>query len=354
MASGNKAVYVLRPVSGTDLLKNRPMKIELVRANHYEGIWHFFAYRCFIIFTSFVQMPLIYFDSLPIMKSKKASMNRPKKNHLLSWLFTLIKLRTLLILIISFLACVLTIRYNVKLGRSTVLYSLVISFPLYFSIQAAFKRREKALEYLSMFRAGMQVSEQAFYQAKKLSAEASLEIKNTLEGLSRDVMMYLSTGRPESPLLYNRFEEVFLFMQVHKSDISTSVNMRILRHLERTYQAMVYLVSLTNHRTMIAVRKISYCFIMLFPVIEAPALYSIFGKEGHEWITYLLSALSSFLLISFYTMQEQIENPFDRDGIDDIHLDDFLLIAGKKYIPVRAESAGVKEEDSEKNEKDID
>jgi hypothetical protein len=230
----------------------------------------------------------------------------------------------------------------------------VISFPLYFSIQAAFKRREKALEYLSVFMAGMQASVQGFYLAKKLSAESGIEIKNILENLSRDSLMFLRTGMPKPHLLYSRFEEVFFFMQLHKSEISSSVNMRILRHLENSYQAVTYLISLTNHRTMIAVRKITYFFIMIFPMIETPALYNVFGKTAPEWTIYALSALSSFLLISFYTMQEQIENPFDQDGIDDIHMDDFLLVAGKRYIPVKTEDVVVKEGDFEKSDKDDD
>ena len=38
--------------------------------------------------------------------------------------------------------------------------------------------------------------------------------------------------------------------------------------------------------------------------------------------------LSEFILISLYNIQDQMEYPFDKDGLDDIRLDDFKINRG--------------------------
>ena len=43
------------------------------------------------------------------------------------------------------------------------------------------------------------------------------------------------------------------------------------------------------------------------------------------FIVYALNIIISFILISLFNVQEQIENPFDGDGIDDIQLDNYEL-----------------------------
>jgi hypothetical protein len=44
-----------------------------------------------------------------------------------------------------------------------------------------------------------------------------------------------------------------------------------------------------------------------------------------SWILYSLSIASAFILISLFNVQEQLENPFDQDGMDDIKLEEFDL-----------------------------
>lgn len=44
-----------------------------------------------------------------------------------------------------------------------------------------------------------------------------------------------------------------------------------------------------------------------------------------SWVLYSLSIASTFILISLFNVQEQLENPFDQDGLDDIKLEEFDL-----------------------------
>ena len=43
------------------------------------------------------------------------------------------------------------------------------------------------------------------------------------------------------------------------------------------------------------------------------------------FLVYALNIIISFILISLFNVQEQIENPFDGDGMDDIKLENYEL-----------------------------
>src|SRR5688572_8767970 len=95
-------------------------------------------------------------------------------------ILNLINLRTLSVLLISQVAAFLTIHYQIKFNIDVVLFGLAIAFPLAFSLQAAFKRREKALEYFGRFKAGTIALHYSFRISEDLSPEKQNEIQNTL------------------------------------------------------------------------------------------------------------------------------------------------------------------------------
>ena len=83
----------------------------------------------------------------------------------------LFNLRTFFVLLISQLAAFLVIHFHIKVNIDLVLFGLAIAFPLSFSLQAAFKRRERALEYFSRFKADVVKLHYSFVFSKDLSPE---------------------------------------------------------------------------------------------------------------------------------------------------------------------------------------
>ncbi len=60
------------------------------------------------------------------------------------------------------------------------------------------------------------------------------------------------------------------------------------------------------------------------------SLFVFFNSLGSEYfdttfLVYALNVIISFILISLFNVQEQIENPFDGDGMDDIQLENYEL-----------------------------
>ena len=100
-------------------------------------------------------------------------------------------------------------------------------------------------------------------------------------------------------------------------------------------------ISIKVHRTPQVIRAYCELFIYIFPFYYAPTLFYNIGYSGQlneigstfggteyfdtTFIVYALNIIISFILISLFNVQEQIENPFDGDGIDDIQLDNYEL-----------------------------
>ena len=61
--------------------------------------------------------------------------------------------RTLLTLVLSIIMPLIAYNFKIIYNIDLTLLSIAIIFPLVFTIRGAFRRREKALEHLSRFRA---------------------------------------------------------------------------------------------------------------------------------------------------------------------------------------------------------
>jgi hypothetical protein len=53
-------------------------------------------------------------------------------------------------------------------------------------------------------------------------------------------------------------------------------------------------------------------------------IYNV-GLESPKWITFVIVLFSEFILISLFNIQDHMEYPFDKVGLDDIKLEIFKL-----------------------------
>ena len=66
-------------------------------------------------------------------------------------------------------------------------------------------------------------------------------------------------------------------------------------------------------------------FIYIFPAIYAPSIIHDIGLETPRLVAYFIVVLTEFVLISLYNIQNQLEYPFDDQGLDDIKLENFRI-----------------------------
>jgi predicted membrane chloride channel (bestrophin family) len=96
--------------------------------------------------------------------------------------------------------------------------------------------------------------------------------------------------------------------------------------MKDVHEGQENLIAVHTHRTPISLKAYCLIFIYIFPLVYTPTIINKIGFDNPGWVTYFIVALSEFILISLYNIQDQMEYPFDEDGLDDIKLNNFKII----------------------------
>jgi hypothetical protein len=236
-----------------------------------------------------------------------------------------INIRTFVVVVLSLASCFLSYKYDLKLHFNMVLLGLAIAFPLATSIQMAFKRREKALEYLALFKSGLLAIHYSFQMSKKLDAEKKAESTAILNALCDKLLLSLKTSTGNLSHVKAETDKVMQFIERNREEISARILIRVIRYLKDSLDGATYLLSLTTHRTILGLRLLSIFTIILFSACHPLMLVYQVRDQMPEWTVYLGCVLGPLLLITLYNFQAHIEYPFDQKGADDIKLDEFKL-----------------------------
>ena len=241
---------------------------------------------------------------------------------------SIIDQRTYLVVLITIIASYLTLKYNFSYNFDLTVISLAIVFPLVFTIRGAFRRREKALEYLAKFKAGLISLNSSFYENGKLESAEKDEIFDIVNNINTNFLDYLGPKSQDLEKTKEEIVKIFRFIDNRKEKFSYSSAMRCHGYLNDVHQSIEFLAAVKIHGTPMIIRAYTLIFIYIFPLIYTPAIYYnlIQSSDFQEPVlVYILSFLTSFILISLFNIQEQLENPFDQVGDDDIQLDGFGL-----------------------------
>ena len=236
----------------------------------------------------------------------------------------ILNFRTFIALCISVVIPFIAYSFNVSYDIDLTLISIAIIFPIVFTIRGAFRRREKALEHLSLFRASLKT-------VANLILSSKLEEKDIKKGLelvknsNEDLFKFLQCSG-ETTKHDNNLNELFDFLNSKKSILGGGTLQKIIRFLKDTIDSADNLVAIDRHRTPISLKAYCLIFVYIFPMIYTPTIIYKIGIENPSWITYFIVILSEFILISLYNIQDQMEYPFDDEGLDDIDLDIFKMV----------------------------
>ena len=229
----------------------------------------------------------------------------------------IINFRTLITLLLSvkvpFIAYEFEVVYNIDL----TLMSIAIIFPLVFTIRGAFRRREKALEHLSRFRASLRTVE-SFFLASKMSDELKSESERKIQELNDALFNHLNTKSEDTQGFDNKLNAIFDFIKTNRESISGGTREKLFRFLRDVVESSDNLIAIHSHRTPISLKAYCLIFIYIFPVVYTPTIINKIGLENPTWLTFFIVVLSEFILISLYNIQDQMEYPFDDEGLDDI------------------------------------
>ena len=160
---------------------------------------------------------------------------------------------------------------------------------------------------------------------QELPEEDKAEVERLLIQVSDTLMEHLRNNRTDTSELDQSIQRVFDFIQSRELVISGKSKERLFRIMKDLHETVENVNAINTHRTPISLKAYCLIFIYIFPLIYAPTMIHRVGPDKGQWITYFIVMLSQFIMISLYNIQNQLEYPFDDDGMDDIKLDSFKM-----------------------------
>jgi hypothetical protein len=230
--------------------------------------------------------------------------------------------QTAFVIILSLISAYISLHFQFKLYIDFLIMGLIIAFPITFTMREAFKRRERAIQYLSLFKASLS---SVFYciESSKIDREKKLEFKSILTKASNDLLQYLSKRSEDFSSAQKVAGSVFAFIHTNKDDLKSSLSVKILLFLSRANESIEFLIATRRHRTPQAVRLIILFAIYFFVIFYPAALLNRTGFDEPLWYVFAMTVFKALILIFLYNIQSSLEDPFDQNSPDGIKLNDF-------------------------------
>lgn len=238
-----------------------------------------------------------------------------------------INYRTAAVIIISLFATKLVYTFGLSLNFDLTLLSIAILFPLVFTIRGSFRRREKALEFLSEFKTGLTLCLYCIDRSEKTPDDLKKDFRITISSISDKLLGYLNGKKVTMEEVHEQIQKVPDFLLNNKELVGNNTATRIVRYMKEVNDGAECAMAIKNHRTPVSLRAYCLIFIYIFPFIHGANLIArIEANEQLLWVAYLVNCVLSFVLITIYNIQENLEDPFDLKGLDDIKTNDFRVI----------------------------
>jgi predicted membrane chloride channel (bestrophin family) len=250
----------------------------------------------------------------------------------ISSLTQVVNLKSVIISLLAVVSTWLCVKLSIKADFPLTLIATAIVFPLVFSIGTAYTRREKALEEYGAIKANGRV----LYIASrdwlpKRDPKRDQHLKSALHQLlsgCRD--MYkgpLNEAPPHEKLVYESFQQLSDFVtEMRAQHLSPTECSRLNQYISRMITAFENTRNIYEYRTPRTLRAFSDFFILLLPVLYGP----YFAYEAEQFLPeffFIMPVLFTLILVGLANIQDDLENPFDQIGIDDVAIDPDRFIA---------------------------
>lgn len=250
--------------------------------------------------------------------------------------FRIINLRTLIISLLSLASTYLCIQAKVAVEIPSSVLGVAIVFPIVFSINAAYRRREEALTHLASFKSHAVALYWAHRDWLKTPDPAHTDRFTSLVQVLFDRVAHCLRFDRHDPAKHAAFRAVYATFSdlsasieaLRRADLTPSEVSRLNQYLRNLVTDFERLYNICLYRTPLSVRAHSRVFITTFPVVFGP-FFAFIANDSMPAGGYGVSLLFSFVLVSLENIQDDLENPFDAVGVDDVHLDIY-----RHYAPI--------------------
>jgi predicted membrane chloride channel (bestrophin family) len=236
----------------------------------------------------------------------------------------LINVKTIVVASLAVLSTHLCLYCNISANFPLTLIATAIVFPIVFSINSAYKRRELALDdYASLKSHGRSI-----YFATRDWLEASDPIKqercrNLLGNLLRTTRELFSAPRAEmherEAYVYSCFSELSRFIRgdLRQAGLASGEVSRCNQYLSKMVLAFEQIKHVYQYRTPRTLRAFSDFFIAVLPPLYGP-YFAYVARDYSTGLVYVMPVLFAVILVSLDNIQGHLENPFDQIGQDDV------------------------------------
>lgn len=238
--------------------------------------------------------------------------------------FLIINWKTFVAAILSVISAYACTKLDIKAEFPFYLISIAIVFPIVFSIDSAYKRREHALQFYGDLKAHAQslyFGVRDWVDNRDQGKEAAV-FKKMIITLFRDLSaMFLldpEDAKSKETALYHKFSELSREVSRLKSlGLEGGEISRLHQYVSKMLISYNIVRNIFFYRTPVTLRAYSKIFIYFFPILYGPYAASTYDDYSFG-IAYILAVLYSVILVSLDNLQDHLENPFDQVGEDDI------------------------------------
>ena len=244
----------------------------------------------------------------------------------------ILNFQALVVAALAVLSTYLCIRYDITANFPLTLLATAIVFPIVFSINSAYKRREVVLDdYGSLKSHGRAI----FFASRDWLEDPD---PDTVEKCRRLLGNLLTTTRAlfsgqradmheREEQVYARFSDLSRFIRedLRGAGLASGEVSRCNQYLSKMLLAFEQIKHIYQYRTPRTLRAFSDFFIKIMPPLYGP-YFAHLAVEFDPSLIYVMPVLFALVLVSLDNIQEHLENPFDQIGQDDV------LINSEKFV----------------------
>ena len=217
------------------------------------------------------------------------------------------------ILCMSVGATLLCYYFKIEYEMRLDLIGLAVVFPLVFSVNSAFQRREQALQHLAAMKANAYSIRFSFYhlcEGQFLSSSAPKEIDAVLLALFKKNAEYFKSDEfldSDYMQIMAYFSTISWLVEVHlrRGGVSAPTLTRLDESLRTIMAQFENLRVIKLYRTPLALRAYTKLFVGMFPILFAPLF--AFLAESRLWGAIIMVILYSVVLTGLDAIQDGLE-----------------------------------------------